>query len=197
MAVTCSLCVLCVPFTAHGPGLRGRRGGRSSGTRRLAVPDRAPRQWCLGSPGQPPTLLSLSVSPAAQWHEAVHERLPQPQPGWHVQLCGQWRRAAPRGQPGTPPVQPHRLEEEKTHTHEGQPACQSEQIIAPTAHPGPLLFHRLVPGGLGAQPGTETSIQHVGPGPSDRPPLITLHVPCVVVTSILKNSSLCSSVKPY
>lgn len=48
-----------------------------------------------------------------------------------------------------------------------------------------------------APPGPETSIQHVGPGPGGRPPLITLHVPCVVVTSILKNSSLCSSVKPY
>lgn len=52
------------------------------------------------------------------------------------------------------------------------------------------------PGGLGAwqelRPASSTSAR-----PLKCPPLITLHVPCVVVTSILKNSSLCSSVKPY
>ncbi|XP_039078379.1 terminal nucleotidyltransferase 4A isoform X1 [Hyaena hyaena] len=83
--------------------------------------------------------LALESSPVsqAQWHEAVHERLAQP--GRHVRLRGQRRRAAPRGQPGPPPVQPHRLEEEKTHTHEGQPACQPEQIIAPDGASRPPL----------------------------------------------------------
>lgn len=31
---------------------------------------------------------ALSVSPAAQRHETVYERLPQPHPGRRLQLCG-------------------------------------------------------------------------------------------------------------
>jgi hypothetical protein len=119
------------------------------------------------------TVLFLFVSPAAQWHETIHERLPQPCPGWGLQLCGQWKRAPPRGQSGTPSVQPYWLEEEKARTHEGQPACESQQIMAPgCAHPQ-------LPGGLGHFRGTKTSIQHLSCRPEclPRPPLITLHVP--------------------
>lgn len=77
----------------------------------------------------------LSLSPAAQWHETVHERLPQPHSGWRLQLCGQWSCEASCWQPRTPSVQPHRLEEEKARTHKGQPACESQQIMVLTDCP--------------------------------------------------------------
>lgn len=132
----------------------------------------------------------FSVFPAAQWHETVHERLPQPHPGWRLQLCGQRDREAPCWQPRPPPVQPHRLEEEEARAHEGQPACEPQQIMAPGC-PRPRL-----PIGLGTagNPG-----QHPAPPPwaaECRPALVTLHV-CVVAASILQSSSMCSSVKPY
>lgn len=83
----------------------------------------------MGSACWAPTLLSL-VSPAAQRHEAVHERLSRPRSRRQLRLRGQRRRAPPCGQPGPPPVQPHRLEEEETHAHAGQPAGEPQQIVA-------------------------------------------------------------------
>lgn len=153
---------------------KGRDVGKSHG--------RGPGSWPAGevglrvgvSPGRP-RAASLSVPSAAQRHEAVHEGLPQPRPRRQLQLGGYWRRAASCGQPGPPPVQPYRLEEEKTHTHEGQPACQSQQVMLPAVPPG--LPRRLQLGGRGA-PGPETS-----PG---RPRCMS---PCG--GHVLKSSSLC------
>lgn len=150
---------------------------------------RGSRVW---SPGLPPGSHSLSVSSAAQRHEAVHEGLSQPRPRRQLQLREQCRRAAPCGEPGTPPVQPHGLEEEKAHAHQGQPARQSQQIMAPGSPPSPP---RLPPRAVGARPELRPASSRL-PGPLARPPPITLHAPCVVVTSVSKNSSSCSSVTP-
>lgn len=94
----------------------------------------------------------LSLSPAAQWHETVHERLPQPHSGWRLQLCGQWSCEASCRQPRTSSVQPHRLEEKKARTHKGQPARESQQIMVLTDCPKASLGHHR---------GAETSIQHL------------------------------------
>lgn len=86
--------------------------------------------------------VAVSVSAAAQWHEAVHERIPWPHTGRQLQFGGQWRCAAPCGQPGPPAVQSHWLAEEETRTLQGQPARESQQVMAPapetsTQHPWP------------------------------------------------------------
>lgn len=57
---------------------------------------------------------------------------------------------------------------------------------------------RLLPAshrGCGARPELRPASSTL-PGPLPRPPPITLHVPCVVVTSVSENSSSCSSVTP-
>lgn len=147
----------------------GARGWGGAAGLRVGVCPGRPRAACL------------LISSAAQRREAVHEGLPQPRPRRQLQLGGHWQRAASCGQPGPPPVQPHRLEEEKTHTHTGQPACQSQQVMLPAVPPG--LPRRLQPGGCGA-PGPETS-----PG---RPCCMS---PCG--GHVLKNKLPVSSVKPY
>lgn len=138
-----------------------------------------------------PTPLSLPVSPAAQRHETVHEGLPQPRPGGQLQLGGHWGRAASCGQPGAPPVQPHRLEEEKTHPHEGQPARQSQQIILLVAPPGPPQ----TVAGRPRRPQAQRPASSPSAGPL--PAADASACPRVVVTPVVENSSLCSSVKPY
>lgn len=108
----------------------------------------------------------LLVSAAARWHEAVHEGLARPRPRWQLRLSGHGWRAASRGQPGPPPVQPHRLEEEKTCAHQGQPARQPQQVMLRR----PLARLADGRGGHGARPG-------------DQAWPATLHAPCVATSS--------------
>lgn len=170
---------------ARGPGSTALGPSKSSLHVRNAVQEkgwdvgkshgRGPGSWPAGevglrvgvSPGRP-RAASLSVPSAAQRHEAVHEGLPQPRPRRQLQLGGYWRRAASCGQPGPPPVQPYRLEEEETHAHEGQPACQPQQVMLPAVPPG-----------------LPADCSRAAAGPRDRRPAPAGHAACprVVVTS--------------